>query len=916
MPATALALPATLSNALIELQFDTNVDTDVQLTRIRHKEGGNVDISTVLVDKAFSGPSVAANELDGRLWEVVCLRQSDSAKVVVSPKDAQRFAAHNVSTLYGGGKTVYQFVWEGCAVPGGSEDDRIWVVVQASILAGENVARMRGWCGRHKGATCIIEEFHLPVTWVKGHANQKTLPAPDSSHLVAQKRTRVLTPMSYVLAHQTYSQNSSLWLWASLSLKKTSSHPGIYHSMQFMAIAAMNPETAPGVPDAAYRRTFYFQTEDTRLYRKSFRYTGVLYTGNQGWLGVRHIYHVPYEKGLAGSQVSLIDGYDPALWPSEIENECVLPYEVQLGAYTAKTDAFWYDACERYRNWCISTNYAIPKASNPRFGGGIHGPALISTFSVVAPSHDKAALRTREVYLSRVFRKMFENAYTGAPMTFLHTQKVRIGDQDVSPLDVPIETSVHASTLTWAAQAAAYGMRVGFYQNGIFLLATDSPNMLRLLPHNYRQLARSGAALLGETGAFYNFGVPGAATWMRSVMQTDLAGKVRNAGLYLDQLGGQDVLDQFWNGANPPYAMHNGREHYAGKQAFVQSIREMLAQVSIFGPNDAHAYVYTELFEEGLSSYVDFAQTAYLWIPQHLLMAEETVIPHGITDYPVVARDMSAPIIECVWGGYSQVLQYAMAPCWTPFNHGGPNNQYPKGGFPGLNAAEFRALHCSMSAMIWNAGRKVSFLGYIHDHDHPLVDFNATQTAVEDKTGTGACLQVANFLKALFEFTAESSGAPYFTRGRMERPLVVDYAAAGITKATNPVLPCLTKTHPDDKRVSYPYFYDQAGFEFGDDNFQVPVVLHSMWRHENDGSLLLALTNWSDASASWIASFDPTLYGFLGGFSVDEMDPGGTLTPIFVGGGAQTLGDSGSLPTIDLGTIGARSVRLFKIAEA
>ncbi len=108
--------------------------------------------------------------------------------------------------------------------------------------------------------------------------------------------------------------------------------------------------------------------------------------------------------------------------------------------------------------------------------------------------------------------------------------------------------------------------------------------------------------------------------------------------------------------------------------------------------------------------------------------------------------------------------------------------------------------------------------------------------------------------------------------------------------------------------------------------YQIPKVLHSVWRSEPGSNQLgLVVVNWSDEAAYWQASFDPSGYeGFGADFVVTGLTPDGADVQSYAvgeGSGPTTLGFSNQPLGVNLlhhtqGTpalMPARSVQVFII---
>jgi hypothetical protein len=157
----------------------------------------------------------------------------------------------------------------------------------------------------------------------------------------------------------------------------------------------------------------------------------------------------------------------------------------------------------------------------------------------------------------------------------------------------------------------------------------------------------------------------------------------------------------------------------------------------------------------------------------------------------------------------------------------------------------------------------------------------------------------------------------------MQRPLAVDYASVNVTKKTNPFSVYLNSAKvsllgarvfqllPGAYSVIFTGDAVTTGW-IGSALYSVPAVMHSMWRSP-EGDIGLALVNWTNANADWIATFNPSRYGITPPYDIVRVGEGGAETVIDagIGAGDRTIGNAGG-PATNIGTIGPFSVQILQ----
>lgn len=925
-----LVLPHTMpGGARMDLQFSASATVGVTLDYVRHKTGGNFDFITKLVD-----PAVTAESLDGRLWEVgYTLRpfEGTEGSGIVSPRDAASFDAYDVSLSQGTTPPAEAllFVWKGVAIPGARGGDRIAVSLMVRLDTDEKVARFWTWVTREHGQSCSIDYIDGPILWIKGPA----LPNGGETHLVGQKRTRVLLGLASLPSDlPAPAINSPLHDWASSAVSLSATHPNPNQMLQCFALCSLN---SVATPDPAYRRVFYAGTEDTgQLWLKDYRYQGYRYRGggaDDGYMKwtVRH--YPPFETMVGSEQ-----GTD---W----RGSWAQSYPVVVGAMQADADSFWYDVAEYYRDRMATLGLFPPRTElNPRLTASWNQkPSLF--FPVIDIGAYLPRTRTALDYFEtcletlRAIRLALRSPHVDDDYAVLHFQTwlnngFQAGTVGNPPKPNPSIYRVADGLTTLMEHAAAEGIRVSAYTLPHNVGVTSG--WMPFLPDGAFRQDRSGALVSLLAGTYeLEVGSPDMLPYWRHV--TGWVRALGFGGIYLDAYSGGGF--RRWFGAHGKPLPRGGGNRGSGiKTTFVDTVRQIMQ-----GPAaDPEVLLFSEVHEEGLLGLWDWIGSLKGYQPTHMLLAEET-LSGAVSDLSIEARDMQPPLVEMVLHEYqpTQHLGIPFVNCLLATN----TDWQPFGGMPGLSAAELRDLFCWVHAgFLANGSRPVSPV-YQSEFDgwdgavtsdpsgvsQALVLRGSAQSPnslrvdpVKDPSGIG--MVIASFLRVLLETEVRAYGGQFTMFGRMLRPIAVDYTSVNVARATNPYRvfdPALGKVRVDPLTPFRPFLLP-TGYAFTEfipeqaarlkADFEVPAVLSTMWQSP-EGLVGLVLVNWTDAAASWVGTFDPSLYGITPPYDVSRLVLGGAPIALAaaVGAGGTTIGTTGSGATIDLGTLPARSTAVI-----
>lgn len=885
---TELTLPAVLENASIALTFTDDATVGVTLTEILDKGGLTFAWTPTLDDTGFNA------ELDGKMWKAT-LTASDGTAMTVGPADALTFRAFDASDLFGADS--YLFVWTDIF---DAQGNSYWFAALWQITAADTMARARCWMGRCNGRGASINTIWFPYMVIKG-------PCPNVvTHIDGQKNARVLAPTTYMPSCPTFGDNTMLWLWAFAGATMTANHPNgsvppaalTSQHMQFMAISALNSADA-----ASYLRSLYVQTTDTAGYRKQFQYTGLNYTGDEGWLLFAPIHWPRFAQELSGSDRLKFD---------EGGNEYGMPYDVRVGAYTALSQATWWDACERYRDWVDSAMGFTAIGSNPNYTSLVKLPSLLSSYgnafnvaAVTGPTYwDK--LLTRQLDWHAAMVNDFVSLSDAASV--IHSQYVLKTPNATGTADIPVADAVMNGfqDLIVAGRAAGVGLSLfiamGYALNGQVRTARLGGLGTALQRDGTPETSVAKTVLFAEqTGR----------DWVVDELVASYVQPFDLAALYGDLLSGNGNILNYWQpGLNELQAAspsHGGNGHSLGKGEIVTRIKQL--------PGQSKA-VFTEYPEETLIGYTDLCLEGYNWLPGQMSMSEDAIGLGGATaNSPLQGRDWHPPVFQAVYHEYQPSTRYGMA-----LSNAVLATHAFHAPASGLTSDQMRDLFAFTWAGIWVSGMRLFLQAFLYaNHDFPLWFRDASGALdvdpVIDPDDVG--LDLAQFWQDLYAALAVDYGS-FLISGRMLRPLTIDYGG-GIAAQNNPIEPTLdtNNNHATGYGLSTtPFFYDPNAVPwnaFAFETFDVPQVLHSVWEL-GVGEIAVAIVNWSNVDVpDWLATVDPTLYGGFTNWEVFRRQLGDVDVSLATGSGTFTVGTVGLTPDVDIGALPERSVAILRV---
>ncbi len=903
LAAQSLAAPIYLDGTKVRLEFTGDATVGAMFTQLRHKEGGNLDIQPYYVNTVFMP------ELNGRSWEIDgTLRGSTpnpggaetlGSAFTVHPGLATSFAAYDATAAYGVFK-AYLFEWRGVVVTGAPDADRLWVR-QLWFLQNntDSYGKVLTWVGRERGSSFSIEHVRSPLLWIKGF----TAPRGAENHLEGTKRQRVLVPHLSFNAVGTYSQNSNFYQWCFNSLNRSLTHPGT-HTMQFVAM-----ESGDNLDAATYKRTLYFQTEDTEGWLKKFWYRG-LTAGTEGFFRLSQSYMPPFAKNLG----RLIEDGRPN--ESEFGNSCNPPYAVQIGALTSATDDWWYDACALYRTWLEGSGMLPPKVpSNPAlstFNSNPHywlGCITVDPGALATPTYGAfvAQFKAQIAALSNTHFTL-QNAWLHLQTWKYAFATASVAGQSDPEFRAAVTDIIHA---------------LGHYVSVYSLPVNQSAwsNYGISMPSSARITSRAGVQ---DSDPGFDISETAAHPVFNERMRK-LLNDLQLDGLYDDVLVGLGAISQYAPGG-PSHVRHGGKDFTRGKVAFLQAQRAMLRDNGSSADQAGRELMLSETQEEFCVGLLDLGQDGYHWHPWHTALAEWIVwdgtglLPDlTLDDYPRAQRNMAPPIWNAVYHEYAPSKHFSVMPTNAGLK---TNTFFHSGPFAAMTATQLNDLHCCMRAGSFVSGMSPGFFDYnasFVQSELIKLDANGVVVVGDAAYDPSSCgITIWNFYKTLFQSQLYSYAGQFLLYGKMLRPLVVDYSAAAVARQNNPAAVC-RDTNPAGFFAIYPYFYYDTsdptfaspGIPWGTlTGYDVTRVLHGMWQSQ-EGVVGLVLVNWSNSNASWIGTFDPALYGLVGSVNVTRLNIGAAGTALGATAVAATIGTTGSGATIDIGVLGARTLTVI-----
>lgn len=925
-PTTPASLPATLAGQRIELAFKADSSVRVTLDSMKHKD-------VVLGDFVYAAQVPAG--ISPALWALRVRPQTTGNVVNVGPAQATGFQVWNTTN---NGAPGLIFYWSGVTVNAGNV---IGFALRVTLGTTDDVARWDAIAGWEQNGTGTVrggarmEEADYPITYLPAPC----APVGGESVYQAQNRGRFLVGVN-VLQHPALigSNNPMKRLFEAAGNQQNdydflTRHPGAHSFVdpapQALQFAVSFNAPVAGVNDPGAGRMAYFGSEDAEGHVKLFHHRFLGGPGaTQMSIGRWLTYPIPWSDPANGDV------------PTKTANTLRSRYPVVLGALRAKSDAFWYDACELYRSTTVAKIVAqqslVPIENNTTMGQSIGPTSMLACLTLNVASHYPSAAAMYQVYADRVttLRKAMENSTVPNTSTYLHVHNPLVGGLG---LDEPAFAAQIDPGLAAIAQQVftQSGIRTTAYSYSPAANLNDNA-WLSLFPCDPRAYLSDGTALTSTSSGgtlltSLDFANPCVAPVFGTSVFQAFAAQKNLSGLYLDYLAGPGPLLTYDppTGA-PTHLAGRGDLFLAGQRAMLDATRTAMANNNALlppGTFDPNVLLTGEVTQEFLAHHLNGAPHGKDYLSGHMLLLEKS--PNWLAlnkTHPGLSAEtvnLSVPLWNCVYHEYAPALSQCMA-----FSNAGLAtsglNQVQTIPAPGMSSAQFRDLYCFAHALLFAAGSKPTIMSWFGDWNAPLAYLDASGNVAVDriKDPDRVGLTVLGFLRTMFTAQAMNVAGQFQLYGRMLRPLTVDYADAEVQRAPNPMASC-TLTSPILGLVTYPTVMNpvqphiNAGLlSLATDSFEVPRVLASMWQSQT-GTRALILTNWTAATATWAGTFDPALYGFTAGqpYSVKVVLPNGTKQTLGTFTGPVTLhtGTNSAPPTghLYLGDQLALSARVF-----
>lgn len=906
------ALPFTAAAGTVRGTFASSVTLGAYLSLLFDDSG------TGIVHTPCADLHTVESTLNRSLWRITGKTKS-GATFDVGPAQAASFIARaSVATTSVPG-TAWIFEWRGVAIAGAPDGDTLWVRI--AVLApsgGTNRLCWLGWCGREVGNSARIETFIYPVIALQNYC------APDAaeSELESGRRLRLLVPMNEQNTMPLQVCNMPVAALAQVGMpERTVGHIGPVWFSAFAATCSCTPFDTDNV-----RRIFMLQVRDGDDHHSTLAFR-CIQDPSDVYVMLKLGQSVPFERGFARGPIE--PGVHGAmLFPESTWGNSAGPRTiVELHAFQAATDDWWYDCADRYRTMMLEERLdLVRKINNPDLATFGKGPNLLIATMTFAPKPARLPYLTNEL-LQLVDLYLAAHAQSDVSLTnrvLVHLQLWQNGHQNVNNCNPNFEDIV-PEVYSCVAALKERGVRVSLYmiaQNDFLDTSWYRAKGLDvLLAHTLDGSPRQADDAEGLHFVQYDRRDPNFHHDVPFRIHLEIVGKVGTTACYTDAFtGGVDTLGVSGGEGGARCASGNDQRAYVkGQKATIARLRELMRNK----PNgvDPDFPVFAEAQQEGLPT--DWQGGGYEMIPGHVDLGDETfleliygvgLVPTQFTDSPVQLRVPIPPIFQCINSRFVNVGRFSVTPTTGVLSTS--SLQTPG---HGLTAAQWLDSLCCAWAVLRIQGI-CSFL-FGHNSDYlrgPATIDGGGNIQVHPENPTGEGVTFLAFSKALFQALRFDHAGQFLQDGTMQRPLQLDWPSGRIASAVNPasyytnvygrdgVLPALE---------SFWFIYHQGLLPTGEAAFQVPKVLHSVWK-ANDDTIGIVLINWTSAAADWEGTVQPSLYGFgAGARTVSRLTLGGAPVVLGASAAATFTLRSAAAPggTIYLGHLAARSITVLKI---
>lgn len=692
--------------------------------------------------------------------------------------------------------------------------------------------------------------------------------------------------------------NLPLAVWSFFNIDVELEHPARGQQMQWSAV---HSPTGPDIPDgqggtiSPRGKTIYFGTEDRDGYYKRFRHAAVLDPTN---------FQLYYEWAPI---------YFPTYGPSPYTNFHRSRYPTVVCAIQSKSEAFWYDVCEHYREFV--ERRIRPRAPDSFFGRRNTDFPKASTFfassTFVPVNLDIATIYDAYVDQALLVKDAFRGADGDVTPTFMEWQKWLRGNPTDAPVpgrvpEDPIgpdfnpapftgsETAIKEpapNVIASVERAHANDINVSVYTLPQIIEANDWPTFNPDWFLRDRNGDFANEVLTGKQVDFGRFGVP---WWYATNLYDDIFDtQPLLGGVFFDVFSGngaflrypaQGEMRRLFRGG-----FHGGRQFVDGQERTAQLVR---ARIGGFRPN-SHPdvpFMPSEVTTEYLGDDFDWSQFGLKPLPQQMQNQFLFDALVGVFDpfAPLDRTNPSPPLWNTVYHEWVRTEGLGTSLSTVGVEGFGTGLPYDTWG------DYTRMVH----ALYWYQGMKATSWQYYFG----LEPFNllVERNGVADVKDPGNLdqLELLEFIQRLHRAAdREDEAGQFLTQGRMLRPLSLTNSRNpfAITQTATPsFLVDLLTPRPDGGTRHFTedtFSSGVANQAFGFLPYDQHHVLHQVWEAE-DGTIGIVFVNWADEPSRWEGVFDPELYGLGPNYTVVGLRPDGAGVQEYAigsGSGTQTF---------------------------
>ena len=907
-----LTLPATLSSTVLDATFVADGTVGVAWDEC--------DFGGVTIKTAQANPQ----ELGARqLWAIRGWLEGGSF-VRVDASDASEFDAYGPIT--DGNSEAFLFEWRG--VQAGTSRFTVRVAVKISdTTAAIDQLEWYGWVMSEVDGDFAITEFIYPVVNLRGFGEIR---GGDSNHWEAQSRVRLL--------HCTSLNDDRFATFHNVSINAFS------HGTNFFQVAPAT-KLCSGAAKLPFL-TVCSGNDTGASFRHNFCLRAKRDHGHAINLNFHHISDqlnpilaAPTEAyvmlGLGTIPSAIKDHSDHTdLPPESIFSNTFGPKVVILTErFVSKSNEFWFDTCERHRDDYASLFPTPNILLNPNLSDrSRHAKQFIACWVQGQDRESERLAMANYAEFGRLLKLGLLSDYMPDFGWIAHQQThqqgfgggvvgERVPEEDKSDVPNWLPGMIEALELL-----RELGFQPQIYTN-IFPFVSPSSWRDWIIAEGPKAQDRPANPTSGIV-----VDLSDSELFRRHIQRVTLPAieYLELGGIHSDSRTGSTAV---------AWQQRGVRRHVSGggdwsareRRQQMLDFRDRTKDSGSVPPNDFN--IVSETTEEFLSDVVDAAGDSYSFLDGHMRLAEPSMDFDASGIYSLIAAG-------AIKTDYPEEFRDLMPPLWKICHH----ERFPSFKFPidlsnkalatvdgVLTGSELADNFCLQRGLLTMVGEQNMLHTWSFDDYTPCFDvpeFKVTPEVDPAIDPGGAGLTMLAFMKQLWEAYADGYGRQWLVYGRMERSLTVDHTVSDTV--TNPAnaytgMPDWALGKEIFRHYNWPHYtigvdlVIGSDFRVGNKVFDVPRILHSVWRDPNTDRLGIVVINWSGSSPTlWEGTFDPTLYGIAGTWSIQRLTLGGT--PITLGSGlsgSQAIHSAASDPggVVYIGALAPRSVTLYEIVE-